>query len=108
LVLFVHIRRPAVTDIVTYSCLVCKIMSDADDDERRSGRPQRTSNVNVTHFKAAQRKYPNWNKEAQTEFERLFEIDKKKRLTNLANPVEHAVLSHLCVLKEGYILDFFL
>ena len=44
----------------------------------------------------------------QTEFERLFEIDKKKRLTNLANPVEHAVLSHLCVLKEGNILDFFL
>ena len=83
-------------------------MSDADDDDKRSGRPLNTGNVNMTHFKAVQRRYPNWDKAAQTEFDRLFDIDKKKRLTYTANPVEHAVLSHLCVLKEGNILDFFL
>ncbi len=60
----------------------------------------------MTHFKAAQRTYRVWDNKAQIEFQRLFDIDKIKKLTFNANPNEHAIFSHLCHLREGNIHDF--
>ena len=76
-------------------------MSDADGE--RGARPSRAGTINLTHLKAAEKKYKDWNKEAQTEFKRLFDIDKKTKLTSTANPYEHAVFVQLCILKEGNI-----
>ena len=76
-------------------------MSDADGE--RGARPSRAGTVNLTHLKTAERRYKEWDKSAQTEFKRLFDIDKQTKLTSTANPYEHAVFVQLCILKEGNI-----
>jgi hypothetical protein len=79
----------------------------ADAADARSARPTRDGMVNLTHLKTAERRYKTWNDpDAQTEFKRLFDIDKKTKLTTTANPYEHAVFVQLCILKEGNIHDF--
>ena len=79
----------------------------ADAADARSARPTRDGMVNKTHFRTAEKRYKDWNDPAaQTEFKRLFDIDKKTKLTTTANPYEHAVFVQLCILKEGNIHDF--
>ena len=79
-------------------------MSDADGE--RGARPTRAGTVNLTHLKTAEKRYKEWDKPAQTEFKRLFDIDKKTKLTSTANPYEHAAFVQLCILKEGNIHEF--
>ena len=76
----------------------------ADAADARSARPSR---VNLTHLRTAEKRYKDWNDPAaQTEFKRLFDIDKQTKLTCSANPYEHAVFVQLCILKEGNIHEF--
>ena len=79
----------------------------ADAAEARSARPSRAGTVNLTHLKTAEKRYRDWNEPAaQTEFKRLFDIDKKTKLTSTVNPYENAVFVQLCILKEGNIHEF--
>ena len=74
----------------------------ADAAEARPARPSRTGTVHTAHFKAAEKKYRDWNKpETQTEFKRLYAIDKQTKMTSTSHPYEHAVFIQLCILKEG-------
>jgi hypothetical protein len=69
----------------------------ADDTTRvlrRSGIP------NSDAYKAAQKKFRNWDKCAITEYDRLSDINGKKPLTASTAPVEHARYYHLCELKN--------
>jgi spermidine synthase len=80
-------------------------MSDAAG-ERAGARPSRAGTVNLTNLRKAEKRYKEWDQDAQTEFKRLFAIDKQTKLTSTANPYEHAVFVQLCILKEGIIHAF--
>jgi hypothetical protein len=80
-------------------------MSDAAG-ERAGARPSRAGTVNLTNLRKAEKRYKEWNQDAQTEFKRLFDIDRKTKLTCAANPYEHATFVQLCILKEGNIHPF--
>ena len=73
-----------------------------DDEIRRTARP--TGGPNAAHFAKAQNKYKTFDRAASTEYERLFGIDIKKKLTTSQNSVEHAIFYHLCNLRVG--IDF--
>jgi hypothetical protein len=74
----------------------------ADDDVRRTARP--TGGPNAANLAKAQKKYKAFDGSANTEYERLFAIDNKRKLTPSSFPVEHAIFFHLCSLREG--IDF--
>ena len=71
------------------------------DDSGRGARSAKTA-PNPEHFRSAKKKYPDFNMEANTEYKRLDEINKKKPLT--VGSKEHAIHVHLCTLKDGLII----
>ncbi len=72
----------------------------ADTEEiRRTARA--TSGPNAQHLGRAQTKYKTFDRAANTEYERLFSLDTKKKLTPITHPVEHAIFFQLCTLREG-------
>ena len=74
-----------------------------DDEIRRTARP--TGGPNAAHLARAQNKYKTFDRAASTEYERLFLIDGRKKLTPSQYPVEHAIFFHLCNLLEGVDLE---
>ena len=77
-------------------------MAEAEDI-RRTARP--TGGPNPALLGKAQTKYKSFDKQANTEYERLFAIDVKKKLTPISSPVEHATFFHLCNIREGVDFD---
>jgi hypothetical protein len=77
-------------------------MAEAEDN-RRTARP--TGGPNPAHLGKAQTRYKSFDRQANTEYERLFAIDGKKKLTPTQHPVEHATFFHLCNLREGVDFD---
>ena len=74
----------------------------SDDEIRRTARP--TGGPNAAALTKAQNKYKSFDRAANTEYERLFLIDGRKKLTPSQYPVEHVIFFHLCNLQEG--IDF--
>jgi hypothetical protein len=75
----------------------------ADDDIWRTARP--TGGPNAVALGKAQNKYKTFDRAASTEYERLFAIDTKRKLTPTQYPVEHAIFFHLCNLREGIYFE---
>ena len=63
-----------------------------------------TGGPNAANFVKVQNIYKTFDRVANTEYERLFTTDAKKRLTPSQYPIEHAIFFHLCNLLEG--VDF--
>ncbi len=78
-------------------------MADANEN-RQTARP--TGGPNPTQLAKAQTKYKVYNKDANTEYERLLPIDAKKKLNPNSSPAEHAIFFLLCSLRDGMLLDF--
>ena len=70
----------------------------ADDEIRRTARP--TGGPNAANLARAQKKYITFDGSANTEYERLLEIDIRRKLTTSQYPAEHATFFHLCNLRE--------
>ncbi len=97
-------RRPGVTVgyLNVYICCAAQTWSNhmAEAEEiRRTARP--TGGPNPAHLGKAQTKYKSFDRQANTEYERLFAIDGKKKLSPTQHLVEHATFFHLCTLREG-------
>jgi len=76
-------------------------MADADDSGRN---PRSKGTANPTQLGMAQKRYREFDKKANTEYERLHAIDKKNKLTPNVNPTEHAFFVYLCALREAHLL----
>ncbi len=63
------------------ACITAKNMADAPDERRSSSKQYEHDTLQNRATK-----YKEWDPAAQTEFKRLFDIDKKTRLTSVANP----------------------
>jgi hypothetical protein len=68
-------------------------MSDDVRSTRVRGEP------NVEFLKKAKLKYKTYNREANTEFQRLHDKNLKELLTPNKNPNEHAIFHHLNTLR---------
>ena len=75
-------------------------MADADDSAR-TARPK--GGPNAEQLRKAQKKHKVYDKDANTEYERLLALDKKTKLNANNNGHEHAFFYHLCELREGWL-----
>ncbi len=70
--------------------------------ERRARESSpRPRGANPELLKKAQAKYKKYTDVANMEYERLFEENRKKKLTPNNDPAQHAMFVHLTALREG-------
>ena len=68
------------------------------EEGQRQVRPRGTANA--TELQKAQKKYKNWDAAANTEWQRLKDMNTKKVLTPEADALHHARWVHLSDLKN--------
>ena len=70
------------------------------DDSPDSGKTPRVTGVpNKEQLERARRKYTKYDREANTEYERLFAVNQKKTLTANTDAFQHATFHHLTSLR---------
>ena len=74
--------------------------------ERRRESSPRPRGANADLLKNAQEKWKTFNAAAKTEYDRLLEVDSRRKLNVNNDPAQHATFVHLSTLRDGeYVLN---